>query len=63
LTFDETGKHIPGPFTIQSRKEILERLLETEKEFGGKLITDEEVELIHKIWAIELQTEESVANV
>ncbi len=63
LTFDETGKHIPGPFTIQSRKEILERLLDTEKEFGGKLITDEEVELIHKIWATELQTEESVANV
>lgn len=63
LTFDVTGKHIPGPFTIQSRKEILERLLETEKEFGGTLITDEEIELIHKIWATELQTEESLANV
>ncbi len=63
LTFDLTGKHIPGPFTIQARKEILERLQETEKQFGGRLISDEEIELIHRIWASELQNEEGVANV
>jgi DNA sulfur modification protein DndC len=63
LTFDVTGKHIPGPFTIQARKEILQRLQETEQSFGGTLITAEEVELIHRIWAVELQNEESLANV
>jgi DNA sulfur modification protein DndC len=63
LTFDVSGKHIPGPFTIQARKEILQRLQETEQSFGGELITAEEIELIHRIWAVELQNEESLANV
>lgn len=63
LTFDLTGKHIPGPFTIQARKEILQRLHDTESAFGGTLITSEEVELIHRIWAFELQNQESLANV
>jgi DNA sulfur modification protein DndC len=63
LTFDLTGKHIPGPFTIQARREILERLLAVQSEFGGRLISDDELELIHKTWATELQQEESLANV
>lgn len=63
LTFDLTGKHIPGPFTIQARKEILQRLHDTESAFGGTLITSEEIELIHRIWAVELQNQESLANV
>lgn len=49
-----TGKHIPGPFTIQARKMILDRLLETEKEFGGKLISKEETDIIESTWAEEL---------
>ncbi len=63
LTFDNNGKHIPGPFTIQARREILRRLLEVQEQFGGELITESELQMIHKIWAQELQTEESVANV
>jgi len=63
LTFDLTGKHIPGPFTIQARREILDRLLVVQSEFGGRLISDDELELIHKTWATELQQEESLANV
>lgn len=63
LTFDVTGKHIPGPFTIQARQEILERLLEAQAEFGTKLITDEEIDLIHRYWAMDLQQEETLANV
>lgn len=63
LTFDVTGKHIPGPFTIQARRQILNQLQLTEKEYGGRLITDEEIELIQKTWAIEIQNEESLANV
>ncbi len=63
LTFDHNGKHIPGPFTIQARREILQRLLEVQKQFGDQLITEAELQMIHKIWAQELQTEESIANV
>ncbi len=57
-----TGKHIPGPFTIQARREILEGLLKVQEEFGATLITTEEIDLIHKVWATDLQTEESLAH-
>ena len=62
LTFDLTGKHIPGPFTIQARREIFSKLMSTQKEFGGELITTAEIDLIHKIWAIEIQNQESLVN-
>jgi len=63
LTFDATGKHIKGPFTIKARREILEQLLKVQKHFGGVLVTDEEIDLIHKNWAIDLQQEEGLAHV
>jgi len=62
LTFDLSGKHIPGPFTVQARQEILARLLEVQAEFGSQLITDDELDLIHKYWAMDLQQEEMLAN-
>ena len=62
LTFDLTGKHIPGPFTIQARREIFSKLIATQEEFGGELITEAEIDLIHKIWAVEIQNEESLVN-
>ncbi|MFN7881638.1 MAG: DNA phosphorothioation system sulfurtransferase DndC [bacterium] len=62
LTFDVSGKHIPGPFTIQARQEILDRLLAVQREFGSELITEKELDLIHKYWAIDLQQEETLAN-
>lgn len=62
LTFDVSGKHIPGPFTIQARQEILDRLLAVQAEFGAQLITDDELDLIHKYWAMDLQQEEKLAN-
>jgi DNA sulfur modification protein DndC len=62
LTFDATGKHIPGPFTIQARKEILAELLRVQAEFGSPLISEEEINLIHKIWSTELQQEEAIVN-
>ena len=49
-----TGKHIPGPFTIQARKMILDRLFEIEKEFGGQLISKDEIDIIESTWADEL---------
>lgn len=49
-----TGKHIPGPFTIQARRMILDRLIETEKNFGDQLISKEEIDIIESTWAEEL---------
>lgn len=62
LTFDVSGKHIPGPFTVQARQEILERLLAAQAEFGAALISDDELDLIHKYWAMDLQQEETLVN-
>ncbi len=62
LTFDPSGKHIPGPFTIQARKEILDRLLKTQEEFGSSLITDAEIDLIHRHWASDIQESQGLAN-
>jgi len=55
VQFDLTGKHIPGPFTIQARQMILDKLLETQEKYGGDpLISKEEIDLIKSIWAQEL---------
>lgn len=62
LTFDADGKHIPGPFTIQARREILERLMAVQTEFGHQLISSEEIDLIHKHWASELQEQRDLVN-
>lgn len=54
VQFDLTGKHIPGPFTIQARQMILKKLLDTQKAYGNELISDEEIDIIKAIWAHEL---------
>jgi DNA sulfur modification protein DndC len=54
VQFDLTGKHIPGPFTMQTRKLILDKLLQAEKEYGDRLINDAELDLIQSTWADEL---------
>lgn len=48
------GKLIPGPFTIKTRKMILDKLLETQKEYGDSLISDNEIDAIQRIWASDL---------
>lgn len=62
LSFDAAGRHIPGPFTVQARKQILEYLLRVQGEFGDRLITDEELDLIYQCWTIDLQNEKGLAN-
>jgi DNA sulfur modification protein DndC len=62
LSFDLQGKHIPGPFTIQTRKLILERLLEVQAEFGDQLISEAELDLIYQHWTTELQQEKGLAD-
>lgn len=62
LSFDATGKHIPGPFTIQARKQILDYLLRVQMEYGDRLITDAEMDLIYQHWSAELQQEKGAGD-
>lgn len=62
LTFGAAGNHVPGPFTIKARKQILQRLLNLQSSVGQKLISEDEIEIIHKQWAKELQIVKGVAN-
>ncbi len=63
MSFDAvSGRHIPGPFTIQARQDILVRLLKLQDEFGSPLIRLEEVQMIKQLWAEELLQQGSVAN-
>lgn len=50
----EQIQHVPGPFTIQARKMILDRLLAAQQEYGGQLISDDEIDRIHATWAEEI---------
>ncbi|WP_084312304.1 DNA phosphorothioation system sulfurtransferase DndC [Desulfobulbus elongatus] len=54
IQYSLTGKHIPGPFTIEARHKILARLLQTQEAFGVELISKREVDLIKRLWADEL---------
>ncbi|WP_424948229.1 DNA phosphorothioation system sulfurtransferase DndC [Candidatus Spongiihabitans sp.] len=50
ITMTSDGKLIPGPYTIQTRAEILDNLKAAQAETGKHLISEEEVEMIRKIW-------------
>lgn len=62
LTFDASGKHIPGPFTVQARKQILEYLLRVQEDFGERLISDAELDIIYQCWTADLRQEKGVAD-
>lgn len=51
VTYMANGNLVPGPFTYEARREILDRLLELQEEVGQTLITQEEVDLIKRIWS------------
>lgn len=51
VQFNGSGGHIPGPFTVEARQMILEKLLEVQKEYGEMLIMPEEIELIRREWS------------
>ena len=50
----EQIQHVPGPFTVQARKMILDRLLVTQAEYGDTLISADEIDRIQAIWAEEI---------
>lgn len=47
---NQKGEEVWGPFTLEARKAILRRLLETEKQVGHQLISIDELLLIQKLW-------------
>jgi len=50
LNFVGEGRLIPGPFTLEARREILRRLEEVQSEVEFPLIRPEEIEAIKQIW-------------
>lgn len=54
ITITDGGTFIPGPFTLQTRAEIFERLRTLEQRTGQSLITNEEIDLIHRLWSEEI---------
>ncbi len=51
MTVTSAGVHIPGPFTLATRVEILQRLLALEEKIGKRLIQPSEIEQIRTLWA------------
>lgn len=51
ITITDGGTFVPGPFTLTTRSEILDRLLGLQQQTGQDLISDDEVNLIRELWA------------
>ncbi|MCA3513889.1 MAG: DNA phosphorothioation system sulfurtransferase DndC [Rhodobacter sp.] len=63
ITITSTGTYVPGPFTLGTRHEILDKLVSMQDELEVELIAPEEIEEIRKIWAAELMNESREATV
>jgi DNA sulfur modification protein DndC len=50
ITFDRNGTLITGPFSLATRREILDRLLHLQDEIGAELISISEQERIRALW-------------
>lgn len=50
ITITRGGIFVPGPFTLEARREILDRLLALEQEMGKRLIEPEEIIRVRAIW-------------
>lgn len=51
LTITADGVFIPGPFTLDTRRDILDKLLAVQAQMGERLISDAEIARIKTIWA------------
>lgn len=49
-TLRRNGNHGPGPFRLEARKQILQRLLAAERKSGLKLISVREIRRIRELW-------------
>lgn len=62
VTITDTGIFVPGPFTLKTREELLNRLRQLECDLGYPVISDEEVALIYDLWAQEIARQTVVGN-
>ena len=51
VQFGNNGIQIPGPFTINTRMEILNKLLDLQKKLKKELISDTEIDRIRALWS------------
>ena len=51
LTVTSEGVFIPGPFTLETRREILERVVELQSNLPLPVISQDEVAKIREVWA------------
>ena len=51
ITVLDGGKFVPGPYTLETRKELLDRLLALQDHVGRELISSDEISKIRTIWA------------
>lgn len=58
-----TGQKGIGPFTMETRKKILEKLLRLEKQVGMELISEEELSAIQLQWNFDGNFHESVSEI
>jgi len=54
VTLMADGSLVPGPFTMETRKVILDKLLAVQVEVGVPLISEAEIEQIHHIWTSDI---------
>ena len=54
ITITDTGTYVPGPFTLETRQEILDKLILTQSQQSSELISKDEVEEIRRLWSEEL---------
>ena len=54
VAFTNSGSLIPGPYTLSTRAEILEKLLDMQKKTAHSLISEEEISIIKELWADEI---------
>lgn len=51
ITVTSDGIFVPGPFTMETRREVLSRVLDIQKTLGRELISEQEIAHIREIWA------------
>ena len=54
ITMMRDGTLIPGPYTLKTRAEILKNLEAVQEKTGKPLISQEEIEMIRKIWSYDI---------
>jgi DNA sulfur modification protein DndC len=52
------GTHSPGPFTLETRLEIRNRLRELKREVGTTLLPEDENEQIEEFWKMDSDAEQ-----